>query len=183
MTAPDKNMRRFITGLSKFAVVCRTDITDMRHQEKTLDRSFKDLQLNVKRKIMGATKTHTGQKTHISPLQLRQRLHPDERKLPLPPAEERVTQSANDSQLRPMPFPLRHYALRAQPCRAATRLYKPKAKQMLEEERFEMIDDYVRYPSEEGALMLDGRIDPVLHVGVFNKNEFKWNGKITTQVL
>lgn len=183
MTALDKNMRRFISGLSKFAGVCRSDITDMRYQEKTLDKSFRALQLNVKRKIMGATKPQTRNKPYISPLEMRQRLHPDERKLPLPPLEDRVTQSADDSQLRPMPFPLRHYALRAQPCRAATRLYRPRAKQTLEEERFEMIDEYVKYPSQEGALMLDGRIDPVLHVGVFNKNEFKWNGKIPTQVL
>jgi hypothetical protein len=65
---------------------------------------------------------------------------------------------------------------------AAVRLYRPKARDRIQEDRLELIDDYVRYPSDEGALVLDGKIDPVLRVGSFHPNEMKWNGVIPIAV-
>jgi hypothetical protein len=46
-------------------------------------------------------------------------------------------------------------------------MYRPKARTLIEDERLELIDEYASYLNEEGALLFDGRIDPVLRVGNF----------------
>ncbi|OHT16871.1 hypothetical protein TRFO_41499 [Tritrichomonas foetus] len=85
--------------------------------------------------------------------------------------------------LRPVPFPTRYYALRAQPCKAAKRLYQPRALMQRQEERLEQIDEYMKYPNEERASNLDGRVDPVLHIGTFAPDEFQWATPVESQIL
>jgi len=181
----NRSLRRFIGGLSTFVGVCQGDISSMRGQERSLQTSYRALESSVQRSLLGASKGQSA-KAHVSPLELRTRLRPDEQRLRLPPLEARTVPSAPSvdvSQLHPMPFPVRHYAMRAVPCPAAARFYRPRARVALQEERFEVIDDYLRFPNEGDARRLDGQIDPVLHVGSFGPNEFKWSGKVPTQVL
>jgi hypothetical protein len=135
--------------------------------------SFRDLQHDVQRSIRGAQKPKPVDGIH-SPDKSRLR-----RRLPLPP----LGRPASASHLEPAPFPVRHYALPAQPCTAAARLYRPKAREQIQEDRFEMIDEYIIYPSPEGALELNGMVDPVLRVGTFAPDEMKWQGRVPMTVL
>ncbi|KAK8886874.1 hypothetical protein M9Y10_037907 [Tritrichomonas musculus] len=172
-------VQKFLRGLNDFASVCKEDLTGMRFKEQNLNSNYKDLQIGVKRSIL-SNKPKIN-KAYESPLALRRRLFPSERRLPPPPKEKRQAQS--DMALRPAPFPTRYYALRAQPCQAAKRFYQPRALIQRQEEKLEQIDDYIRYPSQEGAAGLDGKIDPALHIGNFDVDEFKWGTPIGTQVI
>jgi hypothetical protein len=175
-------MRRFVRGLGRFADRCREDLSGFRFKEQFLDVSFKDLQQDAKRSIRSAQKPKPVGGAQ-SAMKSRLRLHAGEQRLRLPPLGRRRPESTSAVQLEPAPFPVRHYALPAQPCAAAARLYRPKARERIEEDRFEMIDEYVRYPNPEGALELDGRIDPVLRVGTFAPDEMKWNGRVPMSLL
>jgi hypothetical protein len=177
-----KSMRTFVRGLGRFADRCREDLSGFRFKEQFLDVNFKDLQQDVKRSLLGAPKPKPVDGCQ-SAVQSRLRLRPDGRRLPLPPLGGEAPRLASATQLEPAPFPVRHYALPAHPCTAAARLYRPKARERMLEDRFEMIDEYIKYPSPDGALELDGRIDPVLRVGAFAPDEMKWNGRVPISVL
>ena len=161
--------QRFLRNLNDFAAVCKNDLTEMRLKEQNLNNNFKDLQIGVKRSIV-STKPKIA-KPYESPLAMRRRLFPSEQPLPLPPIKKRQAQS--DMALRPAPFPTRHYALKAQPCQAAKRFYRPKALLQRQEEKLEQIDNYMNNPSAETAAYLNGSVDQNLHIGTFNADEFK----------
>ena len=171
--------QRFLRNLNDFAAVCKNDLTEMRLKEQNLNNNFKDLQIGVKRSIV-STKPKIA-KPYESPLAMRRRLFPSEQPLPLPPIKKRQAQS--DMALRPMTFPTRYYALKVQPCQAAKRFYRPKALLQRQEEKLEQIDEFIKYPSPEGAADLDGKIDPALHIGTFDNDEYKWSSPIGTQVI
>jgi hypothetical protein len=165
-------MERWIRGLSTFAGVCRDDVSELRVHEQSLDDNYTELKHEVKLTIRGLMKPPDRPSRHIEPARARAR--------PLPPLRESV--APRPAPLLPAPFPVRHYSMRVQPCRAAVRIFRPKARERLREDRLEVIDDYLQYPTAEGAERLDGRIDPILRVGRFNPNEMKWNGTVPTNV-
>lgn len=167
-------MQKFISELSEFAGVCKTDLSGMRDKEKSLDNNFKSLQGGVKKSILNANRPNFT-KNQMSAMKQRHRLHPDERPLPRPTFSE-DNETVEEESMKPMPFPTRHYALRAQPSKIPERFYKPKAREQLQEDRLELIDEYMKYPTPNIAKNLDGRVDPVLHVGVFDPNELHWTG-------
>jgi len=177
-----RQMEKFVRGLGSFATACREDLSGFKFKEQFLDLSFKDLQESVKLSIRCAQKPKPADPGN-SAMKSRYKLHPDERPLPLPPLQKRPPRESNSIHLEPVPFPVRHYAMRAQPCQAASRIYRPKARERLQEDRLEMIDEYIKFPNPEGALELDGGVDPVLRVGTFQPDEMKWNGRIPTNAL
>jgi hypothetical protein len=71
--------------------------------------------------------------------------------------------------------------MKAHPCQIARRFYQPRAKDRLNDDRFELIDDYLTYPTDDGAAVLDGKVDPVLHVGGFGPNELQWRSPVVPQ--
>lgn len=172
-------IQRFLHNLNDFASVCKSDLTEMRLKEQNLDNNFKDLQTGVKSSLL--YRNQKVSKVYESPLAMRRRLFPSERPLPLPPIKKRQAQS--DMALRPAPFPTRHYALKARPCEAAKRFYRPKALLQRQEEKLEQIDDFMKCPSPEIAASLNGTVDPALHIGTFNDSELKWSEPINTQSI
>jgi hypothetical protein len=169
-------MDGFVRSLSSFASACRQDLSGFRAQEQSLNMNFKALKLTIKRLEQGPGRSRAANPPH--PLaKSHPRSIPDKQKLP---PLEAVSRRRLD--LQPVPFLVRSYAMRAQPCRAAARLYRPKARERIEEERLDLIDEYVNFHSPETAVMLDGQIDPALRVGPFHPNELKWNGQIPLSV-
>jgi hypothetical protein len=171
-------MDRFVHGLSNFAGACRADLTGFHVQEESLDAAFRGLQHSVKHSLLGSTRpppidaTRTAVKSH------RRRAPPDPG-LPVPAGP----QIARRGPLQPMAFPVRSYALRVQPCMAAVRLYRPKARERIEGDRLDLIDEYAAYPTPEVAQLLDGKIDPALRVGSFHADELRWNGRVPVDVV
>jgi hypothetical protein len=170
-------MERFVHGLSSFSRACRADLTGFHVQEESLNATFRNLQRAIKYTLLGSQRPR-----RIDPgrslSKLPQRFHAETSKLP---PLEKATQRR--SELQPVPFPVRSYALRAQQCRAAIRLYRPKARERIAEDRLELIDEYVNHPRPEVALMLDGDVDPALRVGNFHPNELKWNGPMSLEIV
>jgi len=168
-------MQRFIRDLSTFANICLHDLSGFRHQEEKLDDHFTDLQVEVKQSMRGPPKQvrKLGQVEPVRASSKPVRLDP------LPPLHKLP---GEPTVLIPAPFPVRHYSLRAQPCRAAVRIFRPKARDRIREDRLEVIDEYLQYPSADGAQQLDGRIDPILRVGNVNPNDMKWNGRVPVNV-
>ena len=189
----DANMRRFLKGLSKATKVARSDIVYMREQERALNMNYLSLQSTMRRSLMSVQRPKALNRDFVSPVYVpataksaieshadTQQIQQMEREEPKG-RKERVRSMI--TMLRPVPFPLRQYAMRAHPSKAPERIYRSKARENLREERLDMIDDYLNYHHEELRDMLDGTVDPVLHVGTFPEEEIKWNGKIPIQVL
>jgi hypothetical protein len=174
---PLRTMERFVRNLSTFATTCRQDLTGFHVQEERLNAGYKKLKRSVKESLMGSSKPPRVDPAH-SAVRTQPRMRRNEQRTILPPLQKRA-----NSDLQPSPFPVRSYALPAQPCQAAARMYRPKARALIEDERLELIDEYVSHPSEEGALLLDGRIDPILRVGDFSVHEMRWKGRVPTAVV
>lgn len=164
-------VQKFLQNLDNFATICKDDLSEMRSKEHNLNSSFRYLQSDVKRSILHSKDIPKSNKVYESPLAMRRRLFPDQIKL-RPPPNMRKAQS--NIALRPVPYPTRFYALRAQPSKAARRLYQPKALLQRQEEKLEEVDECLKYPTPEKALSLDGHVDPVLHVGTFAVEEYQW---------
>ena len=183
-------MRRFISGLAGFARVCRSDLSNMRQQERTLARDYRSLQTSVKKTLVWS-KPKLSTKELIAPMALRAKTQVSEEKPcrsnePISEGVDLSTRQRTNSMsvlAHPMPFPVRHYGMRAQPCKAAERIYRSKAREALREERIDMIDEYLNWHTPEIAEQLDGSVDPVLHVGNFESNELKWKGETAPKAL
>jgi hypothetical protein len=169
-------MDRFVRGLSGFATSCRRDLTGFHIQEESLNAGFKVLRETVRQSLLESSKpkafdpTHSGVRTQSKGRRPQGPIVPQLQTRPV-------------SHIQPLPFPIRGYALQAHPCMAASRLYRPRVREVQEEDRLELIDEYIKYPSVEGALLLDGKIDPALKVGNFDPNELKWNGSVPVTVV
>ena len=181
-------MRRFISGLAGFARVCRSDVSNMRQQERTLARDYMSLQTSVKKTLVWQ-KPKLTTKEFVTPMATRARTQIEEEKEPRS-SDTSATELAPTRRTHslsvlanPMAFPVRHYGMRAQPCKAAERIYRSKARESLREERIDMIDEYLNWHTPEIAAQLDGTIDPVLHVGKFEKNELRWKGETKPSAL
>jgi hypothetical protein len=166
-------MERFVRGLSSFANSCRQDLTSFHVQEESLNAGFRVLKHSVKQSLLGSPKPKAVDPRN-SAVRSRSRTVKDDQKLRLPSLEVEIKAQPA---LQPLPFPVRRYALPSQPCKPALRLFQPKVGIL------ELIDEYLKYPNPEGALLLDGTIDPVLRVGAFNPNELKWNEKVPVTIV
>ena len=168
-------IEKFLRGLNNFAAICRDDLTGVKTREEDLDGSFRQIQADLKRRM-----TAEKPKARATPSVISRR---GGGKIIVPKKNDIKNGANTDLSLRPVPFPTRYYALRAQPCRAASRLYRPKALETRNNERLEQIDEYMKFPTEEKAEELDGKVDPVLHVGNFNSDQIRWRSQIKPQIL
>jgi hypothetical protein len=162
-------MKRFLHGMSDFGRTCRSDLTDFHTQERFLDDNYKA----IKRQITDSMREPPPPKPLRASVPA---MRP--RRLPVAPIVPTAPAFADRKILVPAPFPLRHYALRPQPCRQAARIFRPKAQNAIWDDRFELIDDYLLWPTEHVASVLDGTIDPILHVGEFTPDDFKWRASV-----
>jgi hypothetical protein len=171
-------MERFIRDLSTFASVYRSDLTTFHVKEESFDARFRQLQRTVKGSIQSVKRP----KAVDPPAAVRSgQAPPANGRRSAPPALARAGGAC--AQLAPMPYPVRLYALPAQPSRAAGRIYRPRAREGIDGARLDLIDEFVNYPTPEGARLLDGRIDPALRVGDFSANELRWNGSVISQIV
>jgi hypothetical protein len=56
------------------------------------------------------------------------------------------------------------------------------ARARIEEDRLDLVTEYMNWPSEEMAMELDGLVDPGLRVGNFHPRELKWAGNVPISV-